>query len=128
MLSDTDGKLSDQVAAMETVRASRAGASRRSFRTPVRRSPEVSNNVVAAQVATILRALKAKGVLTGRADKLSARIDHGLLAAAAHKLGSQNMTEVVQAALAAFVAPSDPFVEWLLSDKDRLPADFERAI
>ena len=69
----------------------------------------------------------ASGVLTGRADKVSARIDGGLLKAAARKIGSTNTTEVVQAALAAFVAP-DPFVEWLLSDRDRLPADFVLAI
>jgi len=81
----------------------------------------------AAQTAAALRELAARGVLTGRADKISARIDHGLLQAAARKIGSTNTTEVVQAALAAFVAP-DPFVEWLLSDKDRLPADFELAI
>jgi hypothetical protein len=80
-----------------------------------------------AQAAAVLHALAAAGVTTGRADKISVRIDHGLLEAAARKLGSTNTTEVVQAALAAFVAP-DPFVEWLLSDKDRLPADFELAI
>ena len=66
-------------------------------------------------------------MLTGQADKVSTRIDHGLLAAAARKVGSDNTTAVVQAALAAFVAP-DPFVEWFLSDRDRLPADFERVI
>lgn len=75
----------------------------------------------------LMRALEARGVLTGRAQKVSARIDPGLLAAAAKKLGSNNTTEVVQVALAAFVAP-DPFVAWFLSDKDRLPADFELAI
>ena len=74
-----------------------------------------------------MQRLAASGVLTGRADKVSARLDRGLLQAAARKIGSTNTTEVVQAALAAFVAP-DPFVEWLLSDKDRLPADFELAI
>jgi len=40
---------------------------------------------------------------------------------------SDHTTDDVQAALAAFVAP-DPFVVWFLSDKDRLPADFELAI
>ena len=68
--------------------------------------------------------LAASGVLIGRSDKVSARLDQGLLAAAARKLGTRNTTEVVQAALAA----PDPFVEWLLSDKDRLPADFELAV
>jgi hypothetical protein len=90
---------------------------------PPKRAPKAA----AAQTAAALRVLAASGVLTGHADKVSARIDHGLLQAAARKIGSTNTTEVVQAALAAFVAP-DPFVEWLLSDKDRLPADFELAI
>ncbi len=86
-----------------------------------------ASKAVAAQAAAALRELAASGVLTGRAEKVSARIDRGLLQAAARKIGSTNTTKVVQAALAAFVAP-DPFVEWLLSDKDRLPADFELAI
>ncbi len=95
-----------------------------------RRSPtraQSGSKLAAAQAAAALHALEASGVLTGQADKVSARIDHGLLQAAGRKIGSRNTTEVVQAALAAFVAP-DPFVEWLLSDKDRLPADFELAI
>ena len=96
---------------------------RRSHQVPTKRSSEAA----AAQTAAALRLLAASGVLTGRADKVSARIDHGLLQAAARKIGSTNTTQVVQAALAAFVAP-DPFVEWLLSDQDRLPADFELAI
>jgi hypothetical protein len=90
---------------------------------PTKHAPKAA----AAQTAAALRMLAANGVLAGHAHKVSARIDHGLLQAAARKLGSTNTTEVVQAALAAFVAP-DPFVEWLLSDKDRLPADFELAI
>jgi hypothetical protein len=85
------------------------------------------SKIAAAQTAAALRNLKESGVLTGQADKVSARIDHGLLTAAARKIGSNNTTEVVEAALAAFVAP-DPFVEWLLSDRDRLPADFELGI
>lgn len=95
----------------------------------LRRKPPTKrpSKPAAAQAAAALRVLAANGVLTGHADKVSARIDHGLLQAAARKIGSTNTTEVVQAALAAFVAP-DPFVEWLLSDKDQLPADFELAI
>jgi hypothetical protein len=94
-----------------------------------RRKPPTrrTSKPAAAQAAAALRVLAANGVLTGHADRVSARIDHGLLQAASRKIGSTNTTEVVQAALAAFVAP-DPFVEWLLSDKDHLPADFELAI
>jgi hypothetical protein len=100
---------------------------KRLSRAPVWRTPDFSNKVVAAQITETYRNLEAGGVLTGRAEKVSARIDHGLLSAAARKAGSRNTTDVMQAALAAFVAP-DPFVVWFLSDKDRLPADFELAI
>ncbi len=92
-----------------------------------RKAQSFANKMAAARIAAAFRTLEAMGVLTGRAEKISARIDRGLLAAAARKVGSDNTTEVMQAALAAFVAP-DPFVEWFLSDKDRLPADFELAI
>lgn len=94
---------------------------------PKRRSATADSPIAAAQALEALRQLRADGVLTGEAEKVSARIDRGLLAAAARKLGSDNTTAVVQAALAAYVAP-DPFVEWLLSDRDRLPPDFEVAI
>ena len=97
---------------------------------PIRRrssSSRSASKLAADQATAALDTLRAGGVLTGHADKVSARIDHGLLQAAARKLGSNNTTEVVQAALAAFVAPA-PLVEWLLSDRDRLPADFELAI
>lgn len=96
-------------------------------RSAPRRNAATSGGVAAAQASEALRKLRADGVLTGEAEKVSARIDRGLLAAAARKLGSDNTTAVVQAALAAYVA-HDPFVEWLLSDRDRLPPDFELAI
>ncbi|HEY8744497.1 MAG TPA: hypothetical protein VIU62_15485 [Chloroflexota bacterium] len=96
-------------------------------RTRSRGTHQFRNGIVALQVEAALQTLQEAGVLTGQADKVSTRIDHGLLAAAARKVGSDNTTAVVQAALAAFVAP-DPFVEWFLSDRDRLPADFERVI
>jgi hypothetical protein len=84
-------------------------------------------NIFALQAAEALRRLQDDGVLTGRTDKISARIDEGLMEAAARKLATDNTTEIVEAALALFTA-QDPFVEWLLSDRDRLPADFELAI
>jgi hypothetical protein len=93
----------------------------------IHKSPALRNKVLAARIEQALRKLQEMGVLSGRTDKVSARIDRGLLAAAARKAGSDNTTDVMQAALAAFVAP-DPFVEWFLSGKDRLPADFELAI
>jgi hypothetical protein len=104
--------------------ASRGATNRR---TRARGTHPYRNGVVALQVEAALASLQEAGVLTGQADKVSTRIDHGLLVAAARKVGSDNTTAVVQAALAAFVAP-DPFVEWFLSDRDRLPADYDRAI
>jgi hypothetical protein len=65
--------------------------------------------------------------LSGHAEKISARLDDGLLCAAARKLGTENITQVLQAALALFVAP-DPFVTWFVSRDDRLPDDFEPAV
>ena len=58
---------------------------------------------------------------------MSARIDHGLPAATARKVGPTSTTKAVQIALTAFVAP-DPFVAWFLSGKDRLPDDYELAL
>ena len=112
---------------MRTQRTHESEVRKRTSRSSGRKSANRGNKLAAAQAAEALQRLEASGILTGRADKVSARLDHGLLAAAARKLGTSNTTEVMQAALAAFVAP-DPFVEWLLSDKDRLPADFELAI
>jgi hypothetical protein len=80
-----------------------------------------------AQAAEALRQLAGAGVLSGHAEKISARIDDGLLAAAARKLGTENITQVLQAALAVFVAP-DPFVIWFCTEANKLPHDFEPAI
>jgi hypothetical protein len=112
---------------MPAQRASQSARSKPAPRLAARTPPNAASKLAAAQAAVALQNLAARGVLTGCADKVSARLDQGLLAAAARKLGTSNTTEVMQAALAAFVAP-DPFVEWFLSDKDRLPADFELAI
>jgi hypothetical protein len=112
---------------MGTLGARRPKGRKALVKTHARKRLDFSNKVTAAQITEAFRRLEAGGILTGRADKVSARIDHGLLIAAARKAGSDNTTDIMHAALVAFVAP-DPFVEWFLSDKDRLPADFERVI
>ena len=78
-------------------------------------------------MAEALRQLAATGVLCGHAEKISARIDDSLLAAASRRLGTENIAQVMQAALAVFVAP-DPFVTWFVSGDDKLPDDFEPAL
>lgn len=112
---------------MRTLGAKRAKGRKALVKSQSWKRLDFRNKVAAAQIAEAFRRLEAGGILSGLADKVSARIDHGLLIAAARKAGSDNTTDIIQAALAAFVAP-DPFVEWFLSDKDRFPADFERAI
>jgi hypothetical protein len=111
---------------MESARPKR-GVAHAAKKPGVRKSRAPGSKLVEAQVAGAFRVLEKAGVLTGHADKVSARIDRGLLTAAMRKLGSDNTSYVLQAALAAFVG-RDPFVEWFLSDRDRLPADFELAI
>lgn len=112
---------------MESTAATRAKLRKRLSKARVRKAADLPNKVAEEHMAEVFRRLQEMGVLSGRTKKVSVRIDRGLLAAAARKLGSANTTAIVQTALAAFVA-LDPFVEWFLSDRDRLPADFELAI
>ncbi len=112
---------------MRTMEANRSRQPKRLPKTYVRKNVNFRNRLAAAQMTQAVRTLGAKGVLTGRTAKVSARVDQGLLAAAARILGSDNRTDIISAALAAFVAP-DSLVDWFLSDRDRLPADFETAI
>ena len=88
---------------------------------PMRRSPDV---------ARALDALAAAGTLTGaRSERISVRVDPGVMAAAAQQLGLEtgNISDVVNAALALAAAP-DRFKAWLLDTKDALPDEFELAV
>jgi hypothetical protein len=89
--------------------------------------PSKSGTLMTERIAGVEQVLRARGILTGQAERISARIDSGLLAAAAEMAGSSNTTDILRVALAAFVAP-DPFATWFLSDQDLLPPDFELAI
>ena len=79
----------------------------------------------APRVQHALAGLIAKGVL-GRSGtrKVSARLDPGLLDAARAKLGADNDTDLLTAAL-AIAAGEDDFGAWLVTRGARLPADFE---
>jgi len=71
--------------------------------------------------------LAARGAVTGaRAQKLSVRVDPGVLEAAAARLGMAQASDVINASLALAAAP-DRFKAWLRSTPDRLSADFEPA-
>jgi hypothetical protein len=77
------------------------------------------------RVRHALTFLSAKGIL-GQAGsrKVSARLDPGLLEAARAKIGVDNDTDLLTAAL-AIAAGDDEFGGWLVTRGARLPADFE---
>ncbi len=83
-----------------------------------------------ASVALSLSKLAAEGKVTGlRSSKISARVDPGVYAAAAARLGvaPEQVSEVINAALAVTAAP-DRFKAWWDNPGDPLPDDFELAI
>lgn len=72
--------------------------------------------------------LERSGVLAGvRSQKLSTRVDPGLLAAARRRTGLSSDSDLVNAALAV-VAAGDDFGAWLVTQAGRLPEDFELAL
>ena len=84
--------------------------------------------ITAARVEFALSTLAASGKLTGsRTERLSARVDPGLIKAARTKTGLKNDSELVNAALAVLAAPDD-FGPWLAAQSGRLPKDFELEI
>lgn len=93
-----------------------------------RQFPAISQSQSAIDRA--LAELARTGKLTGaNSEKISVRIDPGLMQAAAERLGLPHdaITHVVNAALALAAAP-DPFKTWLRETTDRLPDDFELAV
>ena len=73
-------------------------------------------------------ALERSGALAGaRSQKLSTRVDPGLLAAARRRTGLRSDSDLVNAALAV-VAAGDDFGAWLVTQAGRLPEDFELAL
>jgi hypothetical protein len=74
-------------------------------------------------------ALAAEGKLAGaRSVKISARVDPGVLAAAAARFGlaESDVSDVVNASLAVAAAP-DRFKAWWNDPGDPLPDDFQLA-
>ncbi len=82
------------------------------------------------EVQRALDQLAAEGKATGaRSTKISARVDPGIFAAAAARLGlaEGDVSDVVNASLAVAAAP-DRFKAWLRNSAGTLPDDFELAI
>jgi len=72
--------------------------------------------------------LERSGALAGtRSQKLSTRVDPGLLAAARRRTGLPTDSDLVNAALAV-IAGGDDFGAWLVTQAGRLPEDFELAL
>jgi len=72
--------------------------------------------------------LERSGALAGtRSQKLSTRVDPGLLAAARRRTGLRTDSDLVNAALAV-IAAGDDFGAWLVAQAGRLPEDFELAL
>ena len=81
--------------------------------------------VTAARIEFALSTLAASGKLKGsRSERLSARVDPGLIKAARTKTGLDSDSELVNAALAVLAAPDD-FGPWFAAQAGRLPKDFE---
>ncbi|MDE2007492.1 MAG: hypothetical protein KGI51_13055 [Rhodospirillales bacterium] len=77
-----------------------------------------------AALARAIGELSARGAVTGaRAQKLSVRVDPGVLAAASARLGMTHPSDVINASLALAAAP-DRFKAWLRATPDRLSDDF----
>jgi hypothetical protein len=81
--------------------------------------------ITSARIEFALSTLAASGKLKGsRTERLSARVDPGLIKAARAKTGLGNDSELVNAALAVLAAPDD-FGPWFAAQAGRLPKDFE---
>ena len=81
--------------------------------------------ITSARVNFALSTLAASGKLEGsRSERVSARVDAGLIKAARTKTGLKSDSELVNAALAVLAAPDD-FGPWFAAQAGRLPKDFE---
>lgn len=91
---------------------------------PLVRSKSV-DPITSARLDFALSALAASGKLRGaRTERLSARVDPGLINAARTKTGLKNDSDLINAALAVIAAPDD-FGPWFATQAGRLPKDFE---
>ncbi len=79
-------------------------------------------------VAAALAELRLAGAVTGaRSQRISVRVDPGVMRAAGARLGLTNPSDVVNASLAVAAAP-DRFKAWWAATHATLPDDFEPAI
>lgn len=96
---------------------------------PVERRQDLGGDtLMATRVRFALAELERAGALAGaRSQKLSMRVDPGLIAAARRRTGLRSNSDLINAALAV-VAAGDDFGAWLVQQAGRLPEDFELAL
>ena len=81
--------------------------------------------ILSARLNFALSILAENGKLKGvRSERLSARVDPGLIQGARVRTGFKNDSDLVNAALAVLAVPDD-FGPWFVSQAGRLPKHFE---
>jgi hypothetical protein len=86
------------------------------------------DSLVKARLHFALLELEHSGELTGaRSQKLSTRVDPGLVEAARRRTGLRSESDLINAGL-AMLAAGDDFGPWLSQQAGRLPDDFELAL
>ena len=79
-------------------------------------------------LAAALAELRLAGAVTGtRSQRISVRVDPGVMRAAGARLGLTNASDVVNASLAVAAAP-DRFKAWWAETHATLPDDFDLAV
>ena len=87
--------------------------------------PKRLDPILSARLNFALSILAENGKLKGvRSERVSARVDPGLIEAAGVNTGFENDSDLVNAALAVLAMPDD-FGPWFVSQAGRLPKDFE---
>jgi hypothetical protein len=118
MMSDTNRTETS----MATVKRRGRRTARQSQRSA---GPKPLDPILSARLNFALSILAENGKLKGvRSERVSARVDPGLIQAARVKTGFENDSDLVNAALAVLAMPDD-FGPWFVSQAGRLPKDFE---
>lgn len=87
-----------------------------------------TDRIIQARIAFARQALRDNGRLSGRrTQRVSARLDPGLIKAAKERSGIKGETALLEAAL-ALIAEPDGFWAWMMQQRGKLDEDFELGI
>ena len=105
-----------------------AGRQKQATRPQATASAKPRGERIDRHVAAALAELRLAGAVTGtRSQRISVRVDPGVMRAAGARLGLTNPSDVVNASLAVAAAP-DRFKAWWADTHATLPDDFELAV